>query len=125
MKRGNRHGHVPQVQAAHQEERQSREARLGLGAQDVSGDQGPREEDRIAVRPSPARSSAPVPLTSRPRRRLQILALLIACATAFVLQVATSIGAPGWKSLAPLAAGPRQETAVVALGGRIYVLGGF
>ena len=91
----------------------------------MSGDQGPREEDRIAVRPSPARSSAPVPLTSRPRRRLQILALLIACATAFVLQVATSIGAPGWKPLAPLAAGPRQETAVVALGGRIYVLGGF
>src|SRR5262249_38918870 len=31
----------------------------------------------------------------------------------------------GWTALAPLAAGPRQETAVVALAGRIYVLGGF
>jgi N-acetylneuraminic acid mutarotase len=126
MKRGNRHGHVPQVQATHQEERQSREARLGLGAQDVSLDQSPREEDRIAAdRSSPARSSAPAPPTSRPRRRLQILSLLVACTAAFVLQVAASIGAPAWKSLAPLAAGPRQETAVVALGGRIYVLGGF
>ncbi len=30
-----------------------------------------------------------------------------------------------WQTLAPLAAGPRQETAVVALGGEIYVIGGF
>jgi N-acetylneuraminic acid mutarotase len=30
-----------------------------------------------------------------------------------------------WSTLAPLAGGPRQETAVVELGGRIYVLGGF
>jgi N-acetylneuraminic acid mutarotase len=30
-----------------------------------------------------------------------------------------------WKSLAPLPGGPRQETAVVALGGEIHVLGGF
>jgi N-acetylneuraminic acid mutarotase len=33
---------------------------------------------------------------------------------------------PGaWKALAPLAMGPRQETAVVELGGKIYVIGGF
>lgn len=31
----------------------------------------------------------------------------------------------GWKSLAPLGAGARQEDAVVALGGRAYVIGGF
>lgn len=30
-----------------------------------------------------------------------------------------------WRTLAPLAAGPRQETAVVALDGEIYVIGGF
>ena len=30
-----------------------------------------------------------------------------------------------WQTLAPLAAGPRQETAVVALNGEIYVIGGF
>ncbi len=30
-----------------------------------------------------------------------------------------------WQAAAPLARGPRQETAVVALGGEIYVLGGF
>lgn len=30
-----------------------------------------------------------------------------------------------WASLTPLARGPRQETAVVALGGEVYVLGGF
>ena len=30
-----------------------------------------------------------------------------------------------WEALSPLAAGPRQETAVVALAGEIYVLGGF
>ena len=30
-----------------------------------------------------------------------------------------------WRSLAPLAAGPRQETAVVALDGEVWVLGGF
>jgi N-acetylneuraminic acid mutarotase len=34
-------------------------------------------------------------------------------------------GAPGWRKLAALGKGPRQETAVAALGGRIYVLGGF
>lgn len=34
-------------------------------------------------------------------------------------------GVPGWQSLAPLGMGPRQETAVAALAGRIYVLGGF
>ena len=33
--------------------------------------------------------------------------------------------AAGWETLAPLAGGPRQETAVVALDGRILVLGGF
>ena len=32
---------------------------------------------------------------------------------------------PVWQTLAPLAAGPRQETAVVALEGEIYVIGGF
>src|SRR5262249_13435740 len=31
----------------------------------------------------------------------------------------------GWETLAPLPSGPRQETAVVALGGKVYVLGGF
>jgi len=31
----------------------------------------------------------------------------------------------GWKTLAPLPGGPRQETAVVALDGRVVVLGGF
>jgi N-acetylneuraminic acid mutarotase len=30
-----------------------------------------------------------------------------------------------WKPLAPLPGGPRQETAVVALDGKVYVLGGF
>jgi len=73
----------------------------------------------------PARSSAPAPLTSRPFRRLQIVTILIACAAAFVPQAALSIGGPARKSLAPLAIGPRQETAVIALGGRISVLGGF
>ncbi len=34
-------------------------------------------------------------------------------------------GAKAWSALAPLADGPRQETAVVALNDRIYVLGGF
>jgi len=114
------------MQAAHQEERQSRQARFGLGSQDVSPDEGAREEDRIAPdRSSPARSSAPAPLTSRPRRRFHLLALLIACGAAFLLHVAASTGTPAWRSLAPLAAGPRQETAVVALGDRVFVLGGF
>lgn len=39
-----------------------------------------------------------------------------------------STGAPGegeWVGLAPLPGGPRQETAVVAVGGRVFVLGGF
>ncbi|MET0594818.1 MAG: kelch repeat-containing protein [Polyangiaceae bacterium] len=31
----------------------------------------------------------------------------------------------GWTSLPPLAAGPRQETGVAALDGKIYVIGGF
>src|SRR5262245_61562157 len=126
MKRGNRHGHVPQVQAAYQEERQSREARVGLGSQDVSLGQGPHEEDRLAAdRFSPARSCAPAPRTSRSHRPLRILTVLFGCAAALALHVAASTGAPAWRSLAPLAAGPRQETAVVALGDRIYVLGGF
>ncbi|HYR56892.1 MAG TPA: hypothetical protein VEM39_12260 [Myxococcaceae bacterium] len=34
-------------------------------------------------------------------------------------------GFPGWRKLAALGMGPRQETAVAAHGGRIYVLGGF
>jgi N-acetylneuraminic acid mutarotase len=34
-------------------------------------------------------------------------------------------GASGWETLASLPAGPRQETAVVAQGGKVYVLGGF
>lgn len=32
---------------------------------------------------------------------------------------------PGWQALAPLAGGPRQETAVVAFEGKILVIGGF
>jgi N-acetylneuraminic acid mutarotase len=35
-------------------------------------------------------------------------------------------GAPqGWATLPPLPGGPRQETAVVALGGKVWVIGGF
>lgn len=36
-----------------------------------------------------------------------------------------AVGLGAWLPLAPLGAGPRQETAVVALGGEIYVVGGF
>jgi N-acetylneuraminic acid mutarotase len=58
------------------------------------------------------------------RCRLLILGLLVACGGVGLHQdVAT--GTAGWRGLAPLAGGPRQETAVVALGGRVYVLGGF
>ncbi len=58
------------------------------------------------------------------RRRLLTLGLLVACGGVAV-HVESGAGTPAWKALAPLASGPRQETAVVALGGRIYVLGGF
>src|SRR5262245_56185373 len=34
------------------------------------------------------------------------------------------VAAPGWRALSPLPAGPRQETAVVAVGNRLYVIGG-
>src|SRR5262245_19139308 len=124
MNRGNRHGHVPQVQAAHQEERQPREARFGLGPQSLPLGQGPREEDHHVVpdRSSPAPSFAPVTLLPRCLRHLVLLVVFGAAAGALV---AGSAGAAAWKGLAPLAAGPRQETAVVVLGDRIYVLGGF
>ncbi len=36
-----------------------------------------------------------------------------------------SEGDPGWHTLAPLPGGPRQETAVAARDGQVYVLGGF
>jgi len=38
---------------------------------------------------------------------------------------ALDAGSKGWQILAPLAGGPRQETAVVALANEIYVIGGF
>lgn len=34
-------------------------------------------------------------------------------------------GLPGWRALAPVGNGPRQETAVVPLDGKIYLIGGF
>lgn len=40
-------------------------------------------------------------------------------------QVDPSPPAGTWADLAPLAGGPRQETAVAVLGGKIYLLGGF
>src|SRR5688500_2316666 len=36
-----------------------------------------------------------------------------------------SAGPGEWASAAPLPGGPRQETAVVELGGKVYVIGGF
>ncbi len=46
-------------------------------------------------------------------------------ADAAVGEVPDADPASGWRGLAPLVGGPRQETAVVELGGEIYVLGGF
>ena len=53
-----------------------------------------------------------------------------ATATATVSPVANAQPAPTlasgrWETRATIASGPRQETAVVALGGEVYVLGGF
>jgi N-acetylneuraminic acid mutarotase len=70
-------------------------------------------------------------------RALVVLALLTACgddgdgaADANVLDGAGgSSDAPilqrGWQALAPLPGGPRQETSVVSVGPRVYVIGGF
>lgn len=69
-------------------------------------------------------------------RRCSILALVAACggagasnpdagADAPVDGVTTCAPASGWVTAPPLARGPTQETATVALDGAIYVLGGF
>lgn len=49
----------------------------------------------------------------------------VGCAPPEVRRHSLESGIQGWQTLAPLAAGPRQETAVVAVGGLVYVLGGF
>jgi len=49
----------------------------------------------------------------------------VALGAALLCSGAGAAGGAGWKALAPLPGGARQETAVVALGGLIYVLGGF
>jgi len=46
--------------------------------------------------------------------------LLVACSS----EPPDTVGSEEWKALAPLPGGPRQEIAVVELGGRVYVLGG-
>ena len=50
--RGERDGYLPQVQAAYQEERKPRQARLGVGSQDVSAEAGPLRQVRLAPRRS-------------------------------------------------------------------------
>jgi N-acetylneuraminic acid mutarotase len=66
-----------------------------------------------------------------PARGLAILLLLSACSASSPQENRTvdnrSVdgGLRGWRSLAPLGGGPRQENGVVALNGRVYVVGGF
>src|SRR5258706_4388689 len=52
---GDTDGYLSQVQAANPPERQSRQARLGLDAQDVSGQARPRHQGRLI----PARPHSP------------------------------------------------------------------
>jgi N-acetylneuraminic acid mutarotase len=62
------------------------------------------------------------------RRRLLACGLLLPCAACSGGVTGTAAPTPSatqWRNLAPLADGPRQECGVAALGGEIYVVGGF
>src|SRR6266508_514168 len=50
MIEGETHGHLPQVQAPYQEERQPCEARLGLDPQDMPGRARAGQEEHVAAR---------------------------------------------------------------------------
>jgi Kelch motif protein len=99
-----------------------------------------RREEHLAPLPAPPITvTRLLASTGRPFVPLRLLTLVpVFSFVAAVVCVAVAAGSGArlaageerrtptvWKALAPLAGGPRQETAVVALGERVYVLGGF